>query len=62
MPACPDCGSTLSVPLCHPGERPVFFRCMLCRAVFLTLGRRSYSRPLVSSTASEDRPAGAGPP
>jgi hypothetical protein len=60
MPTCPECGTTLSVPLCTPGERPVFFRCMLCRAVFLTIGGRSSTQPLVFSPA-EDRTHSARP-
>ncbi len=38
MYVCPECASTLCVPLCDPGDHPVFSRCMLCGTTFLADG------------------------
>lgn len=42
MPACPECGTTLTFLVCGSGDHPTLYRCMLCRALFL--GIESASR------------------
>ncbi len=35
MPACPDCGTTLTFLVCGSGDHPTLYKCMLCRVLFL---------------------------
>ncbi len=35
MPACPECGTTLTIHVCGSGEHPTLYKCMLCRTLFL---------------------------
>ncbi len=54
MHVCPECASTLCVPLCGPGERPVFIRCMLCGTVFLAQKEHGTTPKLLGAQPGSD--------
>ena len=35
MPACPECGTTLTFLVCGSGDHPTLYRCMFCLTLFL---------------------------
>jgi hypothetical protein len=51
MPACPECGTTLTILVCGSGEHPTLYKCLLCRALFLGIE---------STTRAPARPSGRG--
>jgi hypothetical protein len=52
MPACPECGTTLTMLVCGSGEHPTLYKCMLCRTLFLGIE---------SATRAQARRPGHGP-
>lgn len=54
MPACPECGTTLTFLVCGSGEHPTLYRCMLCRALFLGIESTSRSQAGVQRHNRDD--------
>lgn len=44
MPACPECGTTLTFLVCGSGEHPTLYKCMFCRVLFLGIESAARSR------------------
>ena len=59
MPACPECGTTLTFLVCGSGEHPTLYRCMLCRELFFGIESQTRSKPGVRGPGRYDlrRPA-----
>ena len=44
MPACPECGTTLTFLVCGSGEHPTLYKCMLCRGLFFGIESATRAR------------------
>jgi transposase-like protein len=54
MPACPECGTTLTVLVCGSGEHPTLYKCLLCRALFFGIESATRSRARVPGPGRDD--------
>lgn len=54
MPACPECGTTLTLLVCGSGEHPTLYKCMLCRALFLGIESATRARARLSGQGQDD--------
>ncbi len=61
MPACPDCGTTLTFLVCGSGDHPTLYKCMLCRVLFFGIesANRSSAR---GPRSGQDTVSEAAPP
>lgn len=54
MPACPECGTTLTFNVCGSGDHPTLYRCMLCRELFFGIESQTRSKPAGRAAGRND--------